>query len=375
MKNAVIIGSGQTGHGYVARFLFLKDYHITFIDKDPELVRYMQEDKAYCIHFYSKDRTPVYVTGFDAYLYHTEGAKKAIHEADLILTSAYEQNLDDVALQIKEGIEGREDLVKIMTVENGINPGKKLKGYLEELGVKENYTVSMSACFCSTVKIKETRLDILSMNETYFPYDCDNLDELDFDGAVPVHNFEQLLQRKIWTYNVLAGMITYCGHLKGYEIYGDAANDEEISRMMDDLQRDLNPALQDHFHITKEDQEEFAARALKKMKDRDILDYTFKTGKNAYRKLGPTERIMSPMKILLEHGKDVRLLEFTAAAALFYWEDYAGNGFEPELDKSAYERFLEINKLSADDEIAKDVKKYYDLIKEHRSDLHIYELL
>lgn len=33
MKKAVVIGAGQTGRGYVTRFLFQRDYAITFIDK------------------------------------------------------------------------------------------------------------------------------------------------------------------------------------------------------------------------------------------------------------------------------------------------------------------------------------------------------
>lgn len=33
MKKAVVIGAGQTGRGYVTRFLFQSDYAITFIDK------------------------------------------------------------------------------------------------------------------------------------------------------------------------------------------------------------------------------------------------------------------------------------------------------------------------------------------------------
>ena len=64
----------------------------------------------------------------------------------------------------------------------------------------------------------------------------------------------------------MAGLISYCGYIKDYEVYGDAANDPDIAEMMDILLEDLNPALQDYFQITKEDQEEFAQRAMRKMK-------------------------------------------------------------------------------------------------------------
>ncbi|MFQ7537189.1 MAG: hypothetical protein ACLRL6_07495 [Clostridium sp.] len=67
MKKAVVIGAGQTGRGYVTRFLFQRDYEITFLDKNEELIRMLSEDRAFCIHFYKKDRTPIYVNGFHAY--------------------------------------------------------------------------------------------------------------------------------------------------------------------------------------------------------------------------------------------------------------------------------------------------------------------
>lgn len=375
MKKAVVIGAGQTGRGYLVRFLFEKNYDITLIDKNQTLIDYLQEDKAFCIHFYSKDRTPLYVHGLKACLSYSEEAKNAIHDADIIFTSVGEQNLGDVAKQIQEGISGRKDKVVMLTAENGINPGRVLRQHLTDLKVKEDFTVSMTAVFCSTVALDKTRLDILSMNEYYFPFDADAIDTIDFEGAVPIHNFEKFLKRKIYTYNCLAGLISYCGYVKDYEVYGDAANDPDIAEMMDILLEDLNPALQDYFEITKEDQEEFAQRAMRKMKDKDILDFNVKNGRAAKRKLGPTERIMSPMKILKEHDKDTRIMEFVAGAALVYWEELQGNGSEPMLEKSPIETFCDLNGLSLEDPMVKRVEKYYELIKANRHHVCMKELV
>lgn len=375
MKKAVVIGAGQTGRGYLVRFLFEKNYDITLIDKNEQLIDYIQEDKAFCIHFYSKDRTPLYIQGLKAYLSYSNEAKQAIHDADIIFTSVGEQNLGDVALQIQEGIAGRKDKVMMLTAENGINPGKVLASHLKNLGVKEDFTVSMTAVFCSTVALDKTRLDILSMNEYYFPFDADAIDDIDFEGAVPIHDFEKFLKRKIYTYNCLAGLISYCGYIKDYEVYGDAANDPDIAEMMDILLEDLNPALQDYFQITKEDQEEFADRAMRKMKNKDILDFNVKNGRAAKRKLGPTERIMSPMKILKEHNKDTRIMEFVAAAALVYWEELQGNGSEPMLEKSPIETFCNLNSLSMEDAMVKRVEKYYELIKANRHNICMKDLV
>lgn len=374
MRKAVVIGAGQTGRGYVTRFLFEKGYELTFIDCKEELVTLLDQDRGFTIHFYKQDRTPLYVNGFRAYPSYSLSATAAIHDADFIFTAVGEQNLKDVAKQLKEGMAKKEKKTELLTCENGINPAKMLRTAMQEEGITSEFSVSQTAVFCSTVVLEGTRLDILSMNEYYFPYDCDELETLDFEGAVPVHNFEKFLKRKIYTYNCLAGLISYCGYVKGYEVYGDAANDPDISEMLDTLLEELNPALQDYFEITKEDQEEFAERAMRKMKDKSILDFNVKNGRAPKRKLGPTERIMSPMKILAEHGKDTRIMEFVAAAALVYWDELQGKS-EPMMEKDMITTFCELNDLSKDDVVVQHVIQYVNLIQENRDNVNAMEFI
>lgn len=374
MKKAVVIGAGQTGRGYVTRFLYQKGYDITFMDKNEELVRMLDEDKAFSIHFYKKDRTPIYVHGFKAYPIYSKEGDEAIREADMIVTSTGEQNLGEVADQVKKGMQGKTKKTVFLTAENGINPAKVLRTHLQNVGVEGDYIVTQTAVFCSTVSVHDTRLDILSMNEAYFPYDADELDELDFEGAVPVHDFEKFFKRKIYTYNCLAGLISYCGYIKGYEVYGDAACDPDVDATMMKLMEDLNPALQDYFQITKEDQEAFTNRALAKFRDKSILDYNIKNGRAPRRKLGPMERIMSPMKILLDHDKDPRIMEFVAAAALVYWDELQGKT-EPKMDKDLITTFCEINDLEGNEPVVEHVKHYLYEIKKNRDNINIMQIL
>ncbi len=376
MKKAVVIGAGQSGRGYVARYLFEKGYDITFLDEKEELVKLLADDQAFSIHFYHMDRKPVYVNGFKAYKTYSEEAKQAIAEADFVFTAVGEQNLGDVAKQLKIGMEGKEKRTVVITCENGVNPGRVMKNHMIKEEILAEYVVSQTAIFCSTVIIRGTRLDILSQNETYFPYDCDEFtDEFDFDGALPVHNFEKFFKRKIYTYNCLAGLISYCGYIKGFEVYGEAAIDPDISELMDRLLLELNPCLEKYFEISKEEQAAFSQKALDKFKDQYILDYNVKNGRAPKRKLGPTERIMTPMNILIEHGKDPRIMQFVAAAALVYWDELQGQNNEPMLEKDLITTFCEINDLQKEDPIVAGVEKYLKMIQENRQNIHIIDML
>lgn len=373
-KKAVVIGAGQTGRGYGARYLFEKGYDITFIDINEKLVADLKEDRAFSIHFYNRDRTPVYMHGFETFLPTEDGAKKALFDADIVLTAVGEQNLGDVAKVNVPSFKGKTKRTVFITCENGTNPAKVLRNHLIDEKLEAPYVVSQTAVFCSTVVVDKTRLDILSQNETYFPYDHDELESLDFDGAVPVRNFEKFFERKIYTYNCLAGLISYCGYVKGYEVYGDAAVDPDVSGAMDQLLESLNPALQKYFEITEEDQVAFANKALGKFKDLNILDYTVKNGRAPRRKLGPTERIISPIRIIENNHGDTRILEFVAAAALTYWVELEGKS-EPMIGMSPIEAFMEINGFSKDDPIVENVAYYYDEIQKNRANINVLDIV
>lgn len=375
-SKVVIIGAGQTGRGYLARYIAQKNDFITFVDKNPELIMKLNEDKHFSIHFYHKDRTPVIVDKYNAFISHSDEARIAIKDADVIFTSVGEENLYDVAKQLKEGLQDRIKDVLVVTSENGINPKKVLEKHLESLKCTKIFMLSQTAVFCSTVNIKETRLDILSQNEDYFPYDIDSYDgEINFVGAVKVKDFENFFKRKIYTYNCLAGLISYCGYVKGYEVYGEAANDSDISKLMDRLLDQLNPALVNYFKISDQEQLTFSNKALDKFKDLLILDYTSKNGRAPARKLAPNERIMAPMKILLDNQKDPRIMAFVAAAALVYWEEFALSGKERIVKESAFKQFCELNDLREDSGVARNVYSYFTEIKEKRSNININEII
>lgn len=375
-KKAVIIGAGQTGRGYVARYLVEKNYEITFIDCDKQLISYLQEDVFFCIHFYNKDRSPFMVKSYKAYLNTDKNSIQAIHDADYIFTSIGEQNLVKISKIIAKGLEKKQKNTAIFTNENGINPAKVLRNSLDELNIQANYVVSQTAVFCSTININSTRLDILSQNDNYYPYDADEFkNDLDFIGAVKIHNFENFLKRKIYTYNCLAGIISYCGFLKGYDIYGEAANDSEIVAIMDTLLTQLNPALADYFNIPLSDQIEFSNKALVKFKDKHILDYVIKNGRDAKRKLGETERIIAPMRIIEKHHGNADILYFNAAAALYYWQKLSHNGREVIMTRPPIQELCYILSIDENSALAKKVSYYFDYIQSNETNIKLKEIL
>ena len=134
----------------------------------------------------------------------------------------------------------------------------------------------------------------------------------------PLGNFSNFLTRKLFTYNAASCVIAYLGWVKGYEVYSEAANDEEILAKLDANYVTTNEVLCKEFGYEEADQKEFALLSRNKFTDRTIVDTVARNGRDPQRKLGANERIIGPIKLHHKYGIDASVLEETAAAALLY---------------------------------------------------------
>ncbi|BBI33571.1 hypothetical protein KCTCHS21_29700 [Cohnella abietis] len=325
-KKAVIIGAGQTGRGFTARMVASSDYRISFIDTSEELVSQLNEDGAYTIHYYNKGLPPVRIANVSAYLAGTEEAVEEVATSRLTFTAIGESNLPTLvellvkASLLRKGL-GIHGPLNVITCENGTAPGNVLRKALKAANssVESDIIIAESAIFCTTVNLSETRLDILSENYPELPYDGEVLTgDLGIPCLVPTERFPLLLQRKIFTYNCISACVTYLGAFKAYDIYAEAANDPDVSYLLDRLAEPLNQALSVKLGFDLEDQHQFSKRAVAKFSDYTIVDYVDKNARDVARKLGPTDRLIAPAQMILETGGDPSVLALVIAAALHY---------------------------------------------------------
>ncbi|MFC4597252.1 mannitol dehydrogenase [Cohnella hongkongensis] len=346
-RSAVIIGAGQTGRGFVARMVASSDYRISFVDTSAEVVRRINEDGAYTIHYYNRERPPVRITEVGACLAGTGDATKAVAEADLVFTAIGESNLPSLAellaqARLRRQESGSDGPLAIITCENGTAPARVLREALQTGFPEEarGIVVSESAIFCTTVNLPGTRLDILSEDYPELPYDGEALPgELGIPCLVPAERFPTLLRRKIYTYNCISACITYLGAFKDYKIYAEAANDPDVSGLLERLAEPLNRAISRTLGFDLEDQRRFSQRAVAKFSDYGIVDYVDKNARDVARKLGPDDRLIAPARMIMDTGGDPSVLTLTIAAALHYArrerESAAGGAAAAAFDPSA----------------------------------------
>lgn len=313
MNNVVIIGAGQTGRGFINRFFYLNHQPVTFLDNDDLLIKNLQNDGKYKIEF-GNSRETLIVDNFQAYNIQSEEGKKIIRNADLIFISVGRSHLKDVKEFLDKLVGFPIKSVDIITAENGVHVSNDLEG----LSIYGNINIAESIVFCTTLSISDS-LDIFSENLDYLPYDQKALGHiLNYKGFVPNDDLDNLMTRKIYTYNCISACIAYLGYYKGYIDYAEAANDEEIFQIVQRIRTKLDQCISTECNVTLDEQKDFSNMAVNKFTNKDIKDTVERNVRDVERKLSINERIMAPLMIMKKNSVTSNELLLVLAAALFY---------------------------------------------------------
>ncbi len=309
MTRIAVVGAGKTGRGFIGRLLQEDGQAILFVDKNQALVDALNSRQHYRVRFFGQARAPLVM---DHYIARTwENAD--LSDVNLIFVSVGGSNLAAVGAQLAAKLDTNKSHY-IITCENAAHPAQTLSEAMGSLQV----FVSESTVFCTTVE--DGDLDIASEN---YPDLICNAAQLagyqpNIRGIRPIEGFADFLTRKLFTYNAASCVIAYLGWLRGYEIYGDAANDPQILKLLDRNYAATNQALCAEFGYPPEDQAAFAALSRTKFLDRSITDTIARNAREPQRKLGPNERIIGPLRLIARHHGDISVLVMTAAAMLLY---------------------------------------------------------
>ncbi len=337
-KSAVIFGAGKTGRGFIAHLLALSGFRITFVEKSPALVRQLRQRGGYSIRIMGSPAKDIVIDGYEVFdSGEKERIARAIANAGAVFVSVGGANLPQVATLLAEGIRaccsgGRTNSLNIILCENYFQPGPWLRelicGQLQGPGLdwfNQKAGVVEALVLRSTVDPpeEEKAADPLALNsqDTWeMPADKEGfVGEIPAVlGLAPKENFQCGLIQKLYTYNSVNAVITYLGYLKGHVLLSDAANDVEIAELAREASRESCEALCAHFGFDREGQDKFAAPAIAKFQNRQIVDSIARNARDPIRKLGRNDRLVGPACMAIGHGIRPEALCIGIAAALRY---------------------------------------------------------
>ena len=298
----VIIGAGQTGRGFVGRLLApVSD--LVFVDKNEKLLKAIEN--GYSVSFFGGKKKNVRINVFKTFHIDSSDLKAEIESSDLLVISVKAENLSSlvpILLSVK--------LPPVLVAENGIEPSRILREKLQD-----GTEVADALIFCTTVTNGK---DIISQDLDYLPYDASSIRLPEAVPFTPEENLGLLAERKIYTYNTLSSVICYFGAEKGYERFEDAGNDAEIHKDLMDTKYLLDRVISKHYGVPYSEQSIFSQMAVDKFTNLEIHDSVERNARSVIRKLGPNERIVTPLLLANGQGEDVSLLEDLFVFALKY---------------------------------------------------------
>ena len=355
MERIMILGAGRTGRGFIGRLAAEAGMPVTFVDKDAELVeklRKAKDDGGFTVRFYGDEREPIKITD---YIAEVPSEKIDFSGISLIMVSVGGAHLTEAGMWLKKVLPTNR-LLYVIACENAADPAETLE---KTIGLP-NVMVSEAAVFCTC---NSEGIDILSENYPDLPFDRKRL--IGFTAPVPGFkeelSFGNLLQRKIFTYNAASAVIAYMGWLYGFSDYAEAANDPRILKMLDQNYAATNRAICKEFGYDPEEQEAFALLSKKKFTNPAIVDTIARNAREPQRKLGPEERILGPIGLLIRNEEDASVLYKTAAAALLYRDETDPEWTEIQETCSPEEILQKYGKLK-DPAIMEHIMGYYEAL-------------
>ena len=334
MKQAIMIGAGNIGRGFIGALLEKSGYHVTFADVAENLISAINERKSYTVHIQDKECAQWTVTNISGISSAGPELVDAIAgDCELITTAVGLRILPIVAKPIAAGIKARKaagstQILNVVACENAIRGTSQLRDavYSNLEGADLDYAkeyVGFADCAVDRIVPKasfENPLDVAV--EQYTEWDVEKggwKGELpDIQGLGWVDNLDAYLERKLFTLNSGHAICAYLGTLKGCKTIVESIADPAIGHLVHQAMWESGEGLIKKFGFDPDAHHAYIERIFARFQNPFLADETARVAREPIRKLAPTDRLIKPLTTAWSYGLPVDHLIFGAAAALHF---------------------------------------------------------
>ena len=339
--SALIFGAGKVGRGFLADLLYNSGWSVRFVDSDESVVAELNRMGHHVVHRLNEYASEQRIRNCGATLTGSKDMMKWIDEADLLLTSIGAGNLESWCEQVRSSLQARlnKGPLDIILAENHHSPARLVSKALainnSGLGVIQSQI--LRSCIEPTEELREQHgaLVLRIQDHQELPMDGDASKRPELlalvEGFSLRSNFELELTRKVYTYNSINAVISYLGHLKGYELLADAANDTAILSLAEQAGLEASEGLIAEHGFDRLEQEQWVSRALTKYRNHDIVDPIERQCRDPMRKLAANDRLLGPIMLCLKHELPCKALATGLLAAIRYDPDAEASARDPSI--------------------------------------------
>ena len=350
MKKLLLCGAGKIGRSFIGQLFSLGGYTVTFVDISREIVDQLNRRGAYDVVIRSDSGNRILTVKRVRGLHFSETEKiyQEIGNTDLFATAVGPGNLPGVMDMIGTGLEKRfgnerASSVDIIIAENLRNAADYFTEHLKKhlpgdtirnrIGLIETSIGKMVPIMTD----EEIKQDILRVYAE--PYNTLILDGLAFKnplpevkGLAPKNNMKAWVDRKLFIHNLGHATAAYLGYRKHpdavymHEVLSDPGVLEQTRMTMfqsAEILREMYPEVFSESDLTNHIDD-----LLARFRNKALGDTVFRVGCDLFRKLGPEDRLVAPLKAAMELNKSHdRILDAIRAAISFRGKDENGHYF------------------------------------------------
>ena len=349
-KEAVLIGAGKIGRGYMAYVFHKAGYKMTFLDYSDALIQKMNEQGYYTVfmqhrEFGHGEITNFRIEGYEAYCTQTQYAQcvEVLSHANYATVHVYPGAIQSIGKMIadaakKRMADGNPETLDVIFVINFLYADELFKkAALEALDTPEQkaylekyigFVYGLVRGNGPTPNAEMLAMDPIAVacaDSDYLPVDIDQMkgpmpEGVNFHAA---HNVGGLVKYKVWGGNVSHCANAYFGKERGYTYNYESAQDAYIHKCAALCSREANHALEQEVKVVPEERERYFGRHEEQRFDPEAVDTTIKdtldrVGADPIRKLGRNDRFVGPALLALHQGKVPFFLARGAAMGFYF---------------------------------------------------------
>ena len=331
MKQAIQIGAGNIGRGFIGALLSQAGWHVTFADVVEPIIEALNRDHAYTVHILDKEPGEIAISDVDGVISTSPEFARRVAQCDLITTAVGPNVLPIIAKSIAGGIQARKaagntSAMNVVCCENGLRTTTRLKNevlkHLDPDGIAFlEANIGFADCAVDRICPKPSFDNILDAAvERYCEWDVEAAawkgEKPDIDGLTFAEDLMAYLERKLFTLNSGHAICAYLGYLKGYKTIKDSIADGAIGAIVHAAISESGEGLIKEFGFDPDAHHAYVEKIFARYQNPFLEDEVLRVGREPIRKLEPGDRLIKPLTTAAAYGLPVDHLIFGAAAAL-----------------------------------------------------------
>ena len=332
MKQAVIIGAGNIGRGFIGQIMSEAGFETCFVDVSEPVVNALNARHEYPLEIVrtggSKRLTITNVHAVNGN--NRDAAQRAIADCDICVTCVGAKAIRFIIPNLAGGIKLRYAETKrpfnLLICENLMDADKYIHSLLEpELTADELASVGLvETSVGRMVPIPDPELlkidPLLVRAEEYGVLPCDRDafkgEVPEIKNVMPVSPFRFIIERKLYIHNMGHAVCAYLGMYKGYTYISEAIADPEIRVIVREAMTESAVALAKRFAMPFDELIEHTNDLIRRFGNTALGDTCARVGADIPRKLANSDRLTGGALSVIEAGGHPGYIAVGAASAL-----------------------------------------------------------